>query len=62
MKKIIDAEYGVDSRYKSDKERESDGADLMEARLLRMKNLSEDQIVQAKFLQQQLKKDNESTL
>jgi len=32
-----DAEYGVDSRYKSKKERESDATALMEARLIRMK-------------------------
>jgi hypothetical protein len=37
---VEDAEYGVDSRYVSDKERELDGVALMEARLIRMKNLS----------------------
>jgi len=58
-KKIIsmieDAEYGVDSRYKSVKERESDATALMEARLNRMKNLSKDQIMRAKLLQLKLK-------
>jgi len=49
------AEYGVDSRYKSDKERESDATVLMEARLIRMKNLSKDQIIRAKLLQLKLK-------
>ena len=52
---IEDAEYGVDSRYKSDKERESDATALMEARLMRMKNLSKDQIIRAKLLQLKLK-------
>ena len=49
--KISDAEYGVDSRYASKKERTSDGKALMEARLERMKNISEDQIIAAKLLQ-----------
>lgn len=46
-----DAEYGVDSRYKSNKERINDGAALMEERLLRIKNLSKDQIIHSKLLQ-----------
>jgi len=50
-----DAEYGVDSRYKSKKERESDATALMEARLTRMKNLSKDQIIRAKLVQLKLK-------
>ncbi|MFW5803983.1 MAG: hypothetical protein ACOCWG_01990 [bacterium] len=54
-KKNIDTEYGIDSRYKSDKERESDAATLMEARLKRMKNLSKDQITKAKLLQLKLR-------
>jgi hypothetical protein len=37
---LENVEYGVDSRYKSNKERESDGIALMEARLKRMKNKS----------------------
>ena len=53
-KNIIDIEYGVDSRYKSDKERESDATALMEARLRRMKNLSKDQITKAKLMQLKL--------
>lgn len=49
------AEYGVDSRYKSRKERESDGLALMQARLERMKNLSEKDITRARLLQLKLK-------
>ncbi len=52
---IMDTEYGIDSKYKSDKERESDATALMEARLRRMKNLSKDQITKAKLLQLKLK-------
>ena len=52
---IEDAEYGLDSRYKSDKDRDSDATALMEARLIRMKNLSKDQIIRAKLLQLKLK-------
>ena len=52
---IEDAEFGLDSRYKSVEERESDATMLMEARLIRMKNLSKDQIIRAKLLQLKLK-------
>ena len=52
---IVDVEYGVDSRYKSRKEREFDGAALMEARLQRMKKLSRDQIIRAKLVQLKLR-------
>lgn len=54
-KTILDKEYGVDSRYKSKKERESDATALMEARLMRMKNLSNEQIIRAKLVQLKLK-------
>ena len=54
-KEIEGAEYGVDSRYSSKKEKQADGKALMEARLQRMQNLSEDQIVKAKLLQLKLK-------
>ena len=57
-KNIIDIEYGVDSRYKSDKERESDATALMEARLRRMKNLSKDQITKAKLMQLKLQMED----
>lgn len=52
---IEDAEYGLDSRYKSKKERESNTTALMEARLKRMKNLSRDQIIRMKLLQLKLR-------
>jgi len=52
---IEDAEYGLDSRYNSKKDRESEAASLMEARLMRMKNLSKDQIIRAKLMQLKLK-------
>jgi hypothetical protein len=54
-KNMNDTAYGIDSRYTSDKERESDATALMEARLRRMKNLSKDQITRAKLLQLKLK-------
>ncbi|MEI7725703.1 MAG: hypothetical protein WCK09_11400 [Bacteroidota bacterium] len=57
-KKIImieDAEFGVDSRCKSDQERESDATALMEARLMRMKHVSKEDIIRAKLLQLKLK-------
>ena len=50
-----DAEYGLDSRYNSKKEKESEATALMEARLRRMKNLSKDQIVRAKLMQLKLR-------
>ncbi len=54
-KEIEGAEYGVDSRYTSKKQKINDGKALMEARLNRMKNLSEDQIIKAKLLQLKLR-------
>jgi len=54
-KELVGVEYGVDSRYTSKKDREADGKALMEARLKRMENLSEDQIARAKLLQLKLK-------
>lgn len=55
--KIVDevSEYGLDFRYKSKKEQESEATALMEARLERMKNLSEDQIIRATLMQLKLK-------
>jgi hypothetical protein len=52
---IEESAYGLDSRYKSKKERESNAAALMEARLKRMKNLSGDQIIRAKLIQLKLR-------
>lgn len=53
-KEINTAEYGVDSRYSSKKERQNDGKALMAARLQRMNNISADQIIKAKLLQLKL--------
>lgn len=55
---IEDAEFGLDSRYKSRKERESDSTLLMESRLKKLKNLSKDQINRAKLLQLKLKMED----
>jgi hypothetical protein len=52
---MIDAEYGIDSRYKSGLESVSEATALMEARLRRLKMLSNDQITKAKLLQLKLK-------
>ncbi|WP_294244434.1 hypothetical protein [uncultured Chryseobacterium sp.] len=52
------AEFGVDSRYQDSKERESDSVALMEARLKRMKNLSKEQIMQARLIQLKLRMEN----
>ena len=49
------AEYGVDSRYPSKKVRQTDSKALMEARLLRMENVSANQIIKARLLQLKLK-------
>ena len=46
---MMDVEYGIDSRYKSDLESVSEATALMEARLRRMKLLSNDQITKAKL-------------
>ncbi|MBK7391155.1 MAG: hypothetical protein IPI23_19430 [Bacteroidetes bacterium] len=53
--KNVDAEFGVDSRYKTKKERDADSVALMQSRLDRMKNLSEEDILRAKLLQLKLK-------
>ncbi len=52
---MMDAEYGLDSRYKSGLESVSEATALMEARLRRLKMLSNDQITKAKLLQLKLK-------
>ena len=52
---IENAEYGLDSRYDSKKEYEPEAVALMEARLIRMKKLSKDQIVRARLMQLKLK-------
>jgi len=53
-----EAEYGLDSRYSSKQARKIDGKALMEARLNRLNNYSEAQIVQAKLLQLKLKMED----
>lgn len=53
-----DSEFGIDSRYKTKKEREQDSVALMQARLERMKNLSKEQILRAKLLQLKLKMED----
>jgi hypothetical protein len=52
---MMDVEYGIDSRYKSGLESVSEATALMEARLRRLKMLSNDQITKAKLLQLKLK-------
>lgn len=53
-----DAEYGVDSRYKSAGERKHDSVALMEARLERMKELPQEHMLRAKLLQLKLNMEN----
>lgn len=53
-----DSEFGIDSRYKTKKEREQDSIALMQNRLERMKNLPKDQILRAKLLQLKLKMED----
>jgi len=48
---LEDPEYGLDSRYQSEKESETEAAALMEARLNKIKNLSKQQILYAKLMQ-----------
>lgn len=52
------SEFGIDSRYKTKKEREQDSIALMQARLERMKNLPKEQILRAKLLQLKLKMED----
>jgi len=54
----VDPEFGVDSRYKTNNEREQDAIALMQARLDRMKNLSKEQVLRAKLLQLKLQMEN----
>ncbi len=51
----IDFEFGVDSRYLCKKERTIDGRELMKARMERFKNLTAEQIAEAKVMQAKLK-------
>jgi hypothetical protein len=54
----VDPEFGVDSKYKSIKEKKQDSVTLMQARLDRMKNLPKEQVIRAKLLQLKLKMEN----
>lgn len=54
----VDAEFGIDSRYKNKTQREQDAVALMQARLNRMKDLSEAQILQARLMQLKLRMEN----
>lgn len=56
--RVEDAEYGVDSRYKSNKERESDASALLEKRLIKMGYLTNNQIIRAKLMQLKFKMDD----
>ncbi len=53
-----DSEFGIDSRYKTTKEREQDSIALLQARLERMKNLPKEQILRAKLLQLKLRMED----
>jgi hypothetical protein len=53
-----DFEFGVDSRYKSKKEREQDSVALMQAILERMKNVTGEQILHAKLFQLKFKMED----
>lgn len=55
MKKSINVDYGIDSRYKSRKEKENDSLLLMQSRLEKMKELSQEEILKAKLLQLKLR-------
>jgi hypothetical protein len=55
---LVDPEFGVDSKYKSIKEKKQDSVTLMQARLDRMKNLPKEQVIRAKLLQLKLKMEN----
>jgi len=50
----IDPEYGLDSRYTSKGEQQTEAIALMKMRLERMQNLSREQIVKAKLIQLKL--------
>lgn len=53
-----ESEYGIDSRYKSNKDKATDSIALMQARLERMKYVSKEQILRAKLLQLKLKMED----
>jgi hypothetical protein len=51
-------DFGIDSRYISEKEKHSESVGLMKARLDRMRKLSKEQIILAKLMQLKLKMEN----
>lgn len=51
----FDPEFGLDSRYVSENERKSEATALLESRLMRMKNLSNEQLVRAKLFSVEIK-------
>lgn len=55
-----DPEFGLDFRYQSKQEEKESSIALMESRLIRLKNLKKDQIIQARLLQLKLKMEEYS--
>jgi hypothetical protein len=51
---ILDSEFGIDSRYKTNIEQKQDAISLLESRLAKLKNLSLEQIIEAKLVQLKL--------
>ena len=56
--KIEDPEFGVDSRYKNENERITEGKLLMEARINRINKLTSNQIAKARLVQLKLKMED----
>lgn len=55
---LLDAiEYGVDARYDSQEDKQKEGLALMEARRLRMSNMSQQDLLRAKLMQLKLQMD-----
>jgi hypothetical protein len=55
---LLDAiEYGVDARYDSQEDKQKEGLALMEARRMRMSNLSQQDVLRAKLMQLKLQMD-----
>lgn len=54
----LNSELGIDSRYKTKREREQDSIALMQARLERLKNLPKQQILRAKLMQLKLRMED----
>ncbi|MEN5380621.1 hypothetical protein [Sphingobacterium kitahiroshimense] len=55
---LLDAiEYGVDARYNSQEDKQKVGLALMQARRMRMSNLSKQDLLRAKLMQLKLQMD-----